>query len=212
MSKQIWKIRIQEISPTSTADGENQPAVERSRPAFTASARLDPKIGGRSLDHIAKPDLLAGDKSGQAHSMSGWSLRSGRAFLSPRFCRLSLCAFVSHAICLFVIRCQQDLIGRGGIQQRGNDRGSPRPGHNDGEFDLRRGCGRKFRPQQRNGAGHKRHGNARTAKRERLAFRAQAGNAVAGCAQAPLPIEPPRFDSFIGRPRRSQATTGMTHG
>src|SRR5262249_35376519 len=33
-----------------------------------------------------------------------------------------------------------------------------------------------------------------------------------GAVKPCLPIERPRFDSFIGRPRRSQATTGMTHG
>ena len=33
-----------------------------------------------------------------------------------------------------------------------------------------------------------------------------------GALKPRLPIELPRFDSFIGRPRRSQATTGMTHG
>ena len=33
-----------------------------------------------------------------------------------------------------------------------------------------------------------------------------------GALKPRLPIELPRFDSFIGRPRRSQATTGITHG
>ena len=47
--------------------GEYHPAVERSRPLFAASAGLDSKIGSRPFDHIAKPDLLVGDKSGQAH-------------------------------------------------------------------------------------------------------------------------------------------------
>jgi hypothetical protein len=33
-----------------------------------------------------------------------------------------------------------------------------------------------------------------------------------GAVKPRLPIELPRFDSFIGLPRRLQATTGMTHG
>ena len=33
-----------------------------------------------------------------------------------------------------------------------------------------------------------------------------------GALSPRLPIELPRFDSWIGIPRRSQATTGMTHG
>jgi hypothetical protein len=43
--------------------GENQPAVESGCPVLTASARWDSKIGARSLDHIAKPDLIVRDKS-----------------------------------------------------------------------------------------------------------------------------------------------------
>ena len=36
--------------------------------------------------------------------------------------------------------------------------------------------------------------------------------ALPGAVKPRLPIELPRFDSFIGLPRRSHATTGMTHG
>ena len=33
-----------------------------------------------------------------------------------------------------------------------------------------------------------------------------------GALKPRLPIDAPRFDSFVGLPRRSQPTTGMTHG
>jgi len=48
--------------------GKNHPAIEHSCPVFAASAGLYPKIGGRSFNRIAKPDLLIDDKSRQAHS------------------------------------------------------------------------------------------------------------------------------------------------
>ncbi len=49
--------------------GENQPAVERSRPLCAAATGLDPDIRRRSLDHVAKPSLLVPNKSRQAHPM-----------------------------------------------------------------------------------------------------------------------------------------------
>jgi hypothetical protein len=47
-----------------------QPTVKRIRPASATSAGPYPKIGGSSLDHIAKSDLFIGDKSGQSYSVS----------------------------------------------------------------------------------------------------------------------------------------------
>jgi hypothetical protein len=49
--------------------GKNHPMVERSRPLFATSAGLDSKVGSRPFDHIAKPDLLVRNKSGQAQPM-----------------------------------------------------------------------------------------------------------------------------------------------
>jgi hypothetical protein len=62
-------IRIQAIPLPLMSPSENHPPVECCRPMFAASAGLYPKIGGRSLDRIAKPDILVGDKSRQAHPM-----------------------------------------------------------------------------------------------------------------------------------------------
>ncbi len=54
----------------------------------------------------------------------------------------------------------------------------------DGEFDLRGGCDGKFRPQQRDRAGHKRRRDAGSAKGEGLTFGTEAGDVVARRAQA----------------------------
>src|SRR5262245_42526021 len=48
---------------------ENQPPVEYSSSAFTATTGLEPYIGCGSFDDIAQPDLLVPDKSGQAYLM-----------------------------------------------------------------------------------------------------------------------------------------------
>ncbi len=49
--------------------GENNPAVECSRPAFAATAGFDPYIRRSALDDVAKPELLVRNKSRQAHSV-----------------------------------------------------------------------------------------------------------------------------------------------
>lgn len=72
--------------------GENQPAVERSRSLLAAAAGLEPKIRGRPLERIAKPDFFIGDKSRQMHLM-------GRAF-DPAW-RIIVFACFIHEICLF---------------------------------------------------------------------------------------------------------------
>lgn len=62
-------IRIHAIPLPRTSTGEHHPAVEGSRPPFAASAGLDPKIGCRPFNHIAKPYLLVSNKPWQAHTV-----------------------------------------------------------------------------------------------------------------------------------------------
>ena len=107
---------------------ENHPTVKRIRSAFTASAGSYPKIGGSSFDHIAKSDLLVGNKSRQSYSV-----RRVFTFILGGHCfRFPLSCYSPPRI-----RCQQNLIGRRGVQQRWNYRGSPQCSRLDnGEFDL----------------------------------------------------------------------------
>jgi hypothetical protein len=57
--------------------GENHPAIECGRPLFAASARFDPEIGRRTLDDIAKRDLLVRDKSRQTYPVRALALVGG---------------------------------------------------------------------------------------------------------------------------------------
>ena len=184
--------------------GENHPAVECGRSALAASAGPYPHIGSRPFDGIAKPDLLVGDESGQAHPVR------------PEFALdRGLAAF---ACSCHAVHCLAFVVER--------NRQAAATSSNGGTTEARLGVDGWVTASLMCAAvadGNADHSSAVAPVTNGTATLVPPS--VSDCPSAPrlvtrspgalrprLPIELPRFESFIGLPRRSQATTGMTHG
>jgi hypothetical protein len=72
--------------------GEDEPAVERGSPTFAATAGLDPKGMGRTLDDIAQANIFIGDETWKANPIG---LRLALFYL------LMHCLFMRHSYLLF---------------------------------------------------------------------------------------------------------------
>ncbi|MCC2681854.1 MAG: hypothetical protein K0S36_1418 [Nitrosospira multiformis] len=116
---------------------KSEPAVERSRPPFAASAGFHSKISGGVLNRITEPDLLIGNETGQAHAVSGLlacvcnAFTFNRVFIVSAICipfacvpatRIYVDIISSHAVCLLVFSvdsiCQADSASsRGGTTE-----------------------------------------------------------------------------------------------
>src|SRR5437016_3194956 len=98
------------------ATGEGKPAIECSRPLFTAPAGSDPDSRSGSLDHVAKTDIHIGDESRKTHSVR---LVFSHIYLSV------FCLFLVHSSHLLSYVVIKYSYVPPGIQQRRNH-GRPR--------------------------------------------------------------------------------------
>jgi hypothetical protein len=94
MDVTLIEVQVHVADLPSTPLGESHPPIERDPPLFAASARSDPDVRGGAFDHVAKPDLLVADESGQAHLVR-------RAF--ARVWMVLVFDFLRHAVRLCAI-------------------------------------------------------------------------------------------------------------